>query len=103
MRCSIRETNFHQWNIMMYKQCQTLLEGPIQAGDTALLIIESKINGKYFNFYRRKMVELINIESLKNKDKIMVKIEVLKNLEEGVQKYVSEELEQNIQQMSSVS
>ncbi|XP_019856056.1 PREDICTED: uncharacterized protein LOC109584677 isoform X2 [Amphimedon queenslandica] len=85
LKCLINETNFHQWNIMMYKQCQALLEGPIRAGDTALLIIESKIN-----------------ESFRNVERIKVKIEVLKNLEEGVQKYASEELEQNIQQLSSI-
>ena len=49
LKCSIGKTNFQQWNILMYRQCLKFLEGPIQAGDTVLHIIESKIVGKHCN------------------------------------------------------
>ncbi|XP_019856053.1 PREDICTED: uncharacterized protein LOC109584676 isoform X2 [Amphimedon queenslandica] len=79
LKRSINATNFQQWNILMYRQCLEFLEGRIQVGDCVLHIIESKI-----------------FDSLKNIEEIKVKIDCLKNLEEGVQKYVLEELEENI-------
>ncbi|XP_019857110.1 PREDICTED: uncharacterized protein LOC100635202 isoform X1 [Amphimedon queenslandica] len=76
LKCSIDQTDFQQWNITVYQQCCALLEGPIQAGDNALQIIESKIKS-----------------SRKNKREILVKIQTLETMEEAVKKCTLEELE----------
>ena len=39
----IAVTNFQQWFVKMYAQCQALLEVPIKAGKDILDKIESKI------------------------------------------------------------
>ena len=45
---SVGATDFLQWNINIYNQCQKLLKDPIQAGKTILQKLETKINCKFF-------------------------------------------------------
>lgn len=47
LKSSIGGTDLQQWEIMMCKQCETLLKGPIEAGDAVLKEIQSKIECKH--------------------------------------------------------
>ncbi|XP_019856245.1 PREDICTED: uncharacterized protein LOC109584814 [Amphimedon queenslandica] len=76
LKYSIDQTNLQQWNVTVYQQCHALLEGPIQAGDNVLQIIESKINSS-----KEKVQELV------------IKMQTLHTMEEAVKKSILEELE----------
>ncbi|XP_019856267.1 PREDICTED: uncharacterized protein LOC105313968 isoform X4 [Amphimedon queenslandica] len=69
---------------MMYKQCIKFLEDPIQVVDTILL----------------PNIELKIADNSRNIERIQENISILETMEEEVQEYVSEQLE-NIQQIAS--